>query len=302
MTLPIDFQFSQGSLQDYVDCPRRFQLRYLLHVAWPAVQSEPVLENERHREMGAIFHRLVYQYSLGIPVERLSRMAASSRLGGTELETWWQNYLSSSLIQSLRPAAITGQGSLKGEPFGHYFSEISLAGHLCGTTLTATYDALWVATTSGGNQVIILDWKTNRKRQKRAILSSQLQTRVYQYLIVSAGAGLNGGSALAPAQIEMIYWFAGFPDDPECFAYSTAQYETDTAYLSGLIEAIRGAGVDDFPNCIDQRPCKFCVYRSLCERGVKPGDLRDEADEVIPPGSEAPGKDIDFDQITEIEF
>ena len=46
MTLPPTFQFSQNSLQDYVDCPRRFQLRYLLRQPWPAVESEPLSEYE----------------------------------------------------------------------------------------------------------------------------------------------------------------------------------------------------------------------------------------------------------------
>ena len=47
MTLPINFLFSQASLNDYVECARRFQLRYLLEQEWPAVASEPLLERER---------------------------------------------------------------------------------------------------------------------------------------------------------------------------------------------------------------------------------------------------------------
>ena len=40
--LPQDYQFSQGSLQDYVDCSRRFQLRYLWMQPWPSlVVDEP---------------------------------------------------------------------------------------------------------------------------------------------------------------------------------------------------------------------------------------------------------------------
>ena len=56
MTLPADFQFSQGSLQDYADCPRRFQLGYILRLAWPAVEAEPVLESERRQLQGQAFH------------------------------------------------------------------------------------------------------------------------------------------------------------------------------------------------------------------------------------------------------
>ena len=57
MPLPANFRFSQASLTDYLDCPRRFQLRYLLEQAWPAVESEPLLERERLAELGRRFHR-----------------------------------------------------------------------------------------------------------------------------------------------------------------------------------------------------------------------------------------------------
>ena len=57
--LPPTFTFSQSSLQDYFDCPRRFQLRYIEQVAWPAVETEPMLENERRQQAGLHFHRLV---------------------------------------------------------------------------------------------------------------------------------------------------------------------------------------------------------------------------------------------------
>jgi len=39
MSLPTGFRFSQASLQDYVDCPQRFQLRYLAALQWPAVEA-----------------------------------------------------------------------------------------------------------------------------------------------------------------------------------------------------------------------------------------------------------------------
>jgi hypothetical protein len=47
MILPGDFQFSQASLQDYVDCPKRFPLCYLMKLSWPAIQAEPVSEHEQ---------------------------------------------------------------------------------------------------------------------------------------------------------------------------------------------------------------------------------------------------------------
>ena len=64
MRLIENFQFSQANLQDFVDCRRRFQLRYLQHIAWPAIESEPVLENERFLQQGARFHRMIQQHLL----------------------------------------------------------------------------------------------------------------------------------------------------------------------------------------------------------------------------------------------
>ncbi len=42
---PNSFTFSQSSLQDYMDCARRFQLRYIDQLNWPAINTETVVEN-----------------------------------------------------------------------------------------------------------------------------------------------------------------------------------------------------------------------------------------------------------------
>src|SRR5512143_2637063 len=87
------FEFSQSSLQDYVDCRRRFQLRYLQRVAWPAIQAEPAREFERHIQRGERFHRLAQQYLVGVPVEKLDRMASADV--DENLQRWWQNFIDS---------------------------------------------------------------------------------------------------------------------------------------------------------------------------------------------------------------
>lgn len=78
--LPLPFPFSQSSLQDYLDCPRRFELRYLRQLQWPAVESEPVLENECRQPEGQLFHRLGQQHLPGIPLEKLTSLASSPNL------------------------------------------------------------------------------------------------------------------------------------------------------------------------------------------------------------------------------
>lgn len=90
MILPTDLQFSQASLQDYVDCQRRFQLRYVQRVAWPAAEAEPAMEmeNERYLRQGAVFHRLIHQHLLGIAPDKLAATVTDVDLIG-----WWRNYL-----------------------------------------------------------------------------------------------------------------------------------------------------------------------------------------------------------------
>ena len=81
---------SQSSLQDYVDCPRRFQLRYVERLSYPAIESEPTLENEKHQQEGEYFHRLVQQHLIGIPAEQISTLANTPNL-----QRWWENFLDS---------------------------------------------------------------------------------------------------------------------------------------------------------------------------------------------------------------
>lgn len=276
MALPNDFQFSQGSLQDYVDCPRRFQLRYVLQLAWPAQEVEPALENERHMQQGAAFHRLVHRHALGIREEDLSRTVQEP-----DLRRWWHNYL------ERRP---------EGLPETRY-PEIVLSAPAGEHRLLAKYDLVAV---EAGQRAIIVDWKTSRRRPKHKYLAQRLQTKVYPYLLVQAGAHLNGGQPLVPEQVEMVYWFADHPDNPVHFGYDATEYEADETYLTSLVEEIAGLGEEDLPLTTQERRCKFCPYRSLCRRGVEAGPLDEMEDEAD--AGDAFDVVLDFEQIAEIEY
>jgi hypothetical protein len=62
---------SQSSLQDYNDCPRRFELRYLQQLAYPAIETEPALENEKHQRKANIFTGWPSNISSAFPPSRL---------------------------------------------------------------------------------------------------------------------------------------------------------------------------------------------------------------------------------------
>jgi CRISPR/Cas system-associated exonuclease Cas4 (RecB family) len=280
MNLPDGFQFSQGSLQDFVDCRRRFLLRYVWGLAWPAVQSEPVVENERTMQQGVSFHRLAHQQLLGVTIESLA-----DQIHDEELERWWVNFLR--YVPTLTQA---GDGA-------RLYPEITLTAPLGVYRLAAKYDLVKIA--SGGKATII-DWKTARKRPKRQHLAERLQTRVYPYLLGSAGAQLNLGEPFQPEQVEMVYWFAGFPDQPERFAYDQQQFQADQAYLIELVAEIDRLEEEHFVMTVRQERCAYCVYRSLCDRGVEAGPQVDLAGDLE--GDDGLGFSLDFEQIAEIEF
>jgi len=271
-------------LQDYSDCRRRFELRYLQRLPWPAIETEPALENERHMRKGADFHHLAHQHQVGLPVERLS-----SQIKDEELAEWWQRYLATS----------SNVTTLPGYAPVHKFSEILLSAPLAGYTLLAKFDLLLV---QPGQHLRIVDWKTSRRRSERAWLARRLQTLVYRFLAVEAASHLNGGQPVKPDQVDMAYWFTTSPDQPEIFKYSLEQYQSDREYLTRQISQIAAAGPDDFPLTPDEQRCRFCVYRSLCDRGVSAGMFDPQESPVDEDIDLALDASLDFDQIAEIEF
>jgi CRISPR/Cas system-associated exonuclease Cas4 (RecB family) len=285
MNWPDDFQFSQASLQDYVDCRRRFQLRYLLELAWPAIQAEPAAEQEIHARQGELFHRLVQQHQQGISAERLARIAqaADEAQGDDRLSLWWENY------RQAAPADLPRQR----------YPEVTLSAPVAGHRLLAKYDLI---AAEPGRRAVIVDWKTSRFRPGRPWLAARLQTRVYRYVLVEAGAALDEGRPWQPDQVEMIYWFANHPEPPERLKYGEREHSADGEYLSALIAEIKAAGEDDFTLTEDERRCRLCSYRSLCNRGVEAG----EPDFASPEDADGSPADWDsrfeFEQVAEIAY
>lgn len=279
--LPGDFTFSQTSLQDFVDCARRFQLRYVERRRWPALLTDDPGENERRMRAGDAFHRLVHQHLSGISAEVLSRQLAESQRTDPDVRRWWASWLAHAPLDAL-PATRR--------------AETTLTARIDGQAVLAKFDVLAVDQATG--QVVIVDWKTTPHRPTVNGLSARLQTRLYRALVVLAGAAVMGGAAVDPAAVTMTYWFTEFPDAPIHLPYSAAAFAADVTYLRGLLADVAGRGADDFALTEDARRCRFCEYRSLCDRGVAGGplseaDLLAEDDESLA---------IDVEQIGELAF
>ena len=272
-TLPNSFQFSQSNLQDYLDCPRRFELKYILQYKWPAPISEPVIEFEHHIQQGIYFHQMVQQLLSGIALEQLS--APPDDL---DLMMWWQNFINHP------PYEEPGQLMLPEYRLSIPFLEFRLVAQL----------DLILMEPSG--HVIIFDWKTTRSHPKRQSVLKRVQTRLYPMILAKAGLRHQ---TIDPNDLSMKYWYAGFPEKPDEIIYSHGLYQADQDYIHSLVQTILDTQPGLFELTPDLKKCAYCNYRSLCERGEKAGDLNGLNDET---NLEDQDIDFDFKSTPEIAF
>jgi len=274
-------QFSQANLQDFQDCKRRFFLRHIRKLAWPAVESHPMRENEILREHGVAFHRMAQQYFLGIPESNLNKLNTDEPLHG-----WWQNFIES------KPSF-----SAVENPDARIFPEFTLNTILDGHRLTAKFDLLVVLDA----KIIIYDWKTSRRRPDIKWLDRKLQTRVYPFVVAKSGAYLlRGRQTLLPENVQLVYWFADFPNQPEIISYSKEKMDADSHFVSNIIAEIAGLDSTDeevFNRTSQDKICSFCVYRSLCRKGISAG-VENEMEDML----DLEPFSMDLDQIAEVGF
>ncbi len=279
MNLPADFDFTQGNLQDYVDCAYRFYLRYILHARWPALLVDDALDFEQRSQIGGRFHRLIQQYLLGVPENRISALAEVDP--SLELSLWWHHFL-----VHVRPWLD-----------GQLFVETTLSTTLSGHRLVAKYDLILY---DEQGTLIIFDWKTSQKRIKREWLLKRIQTRLYRFILTDSNAILIPNQTTPADGVTMHYWFAPHPESPVMLPYKQTDYEADKTYFISLLEEIQQKPESSFRRTDDLKKCHFCVYRSLCDRGIKAGDL--ESFEDFEPLSEEIEPEVEFENIAEIEF
>lgn len=276
MSIDPGFRFSQSSLAAFTSCPRSFALRYIQKLAWPAVVTEPVLERERHLEIGSRFHLLIQQYMAGMPAETIART-----INDETLQTWWVNFSKFDPLQNQE---------------GRKLSEFTLSTRIRGYFLDAKYDLLIV---HPDRTFTIFDWKTNKVIPPISKLGNSLQTMVYRFVIAQAGKTLIGGNEPLPEKIQMVYWYVEYPDQPVELVYTPAALDKDNRKLNQLIQEIDSLPLDAFSMTTNHKTCELCQYRSYCDRGIAAGNWDPETDsEEVEDLLES----LNMDEIGEIAF
>ncbi|MEM6283969.1 MAG: PD-(D/E)XK nuclease family protein [Chloroflexota bacterium] len=221
----------------------------------------------------------MHQHLVGIDENTLAAGITDAQLTG-----WWEQYLTHGLTSIPQPR----------------HAEVMLTAPIGDYRLLAKYDLIAVDPTK---RAVIVDWKTSEFRPSRTTLQRRMQTIVYRYLLVEAGAYYNNDQPIPPEQVEMVYWFANFPSQPEVLPYSASQYHEDKTFLTNMVRDITAESTFPLlPESEKERVCRFCNYRSLCWENVTAGTLADMNALETESETDDLGFDIDIDQIAEIEF
>ncbi len=252
-----NLRFSQRSLADFLICPRRFKLRYVDRLIWPAPFSEADAELEALMVLGRDFHQAVHQMCVGVdPAELIAGNPDS------QLATWWEAFETHALPRL---------------PAGERSPEAALSVPMGGSWLVARFDLLIV---SPSGEATILDWKTGRL-PAHGELARHMQTRVYPFVLAEAGASYNHDQPIPPDQITMLYWYAQAPERFVEFPYSEEAHAQNRRELQALIDKIVGLPADGFPKVENVGPCRRCNYRAYCGRDVEPAPAIELVDEEV---------------------
>lgn len=278
MKSPIpSLHLNQTALQDFLDCPRRFELRFLNQTSWPAAMGSPLLKIESLTERGTRFHQLCQQFFIGIDEDLLS-----NSISDPHLKELWDSFLPYG--RSLQPLPKLSEQILR-MPFGDHF-------------LDAKFDLIVQLPDAS---LSIIDWKTAAVKPSRTILANRVQTFLYPFILQHAGGDLFTSSIYDPSAITMQYYYPLSSSPEEIFVQSEEeqiQTQQKITVLIDQIEEMIGQAVP-FPMVDDQKSCQYCLFRSYCERGFDTSPL--------PLGLELEKEDLtntqfDLDLIKEIDY
>jgi len=272
-----NFVFSSQNLQDFQDCERRFELKYLLKQEWPAPQSEPAFEVERRIRIGREFHFMIHQYLCGIPLDDLLRMDIEP-----EIHQWLKLF----------------KTFIENYSFVEYQSEFSIIMPFHNYFLTAVYDLIGLTDQS---KLLIMDWKTSPHPPKKESFTRTVQNILYPFMAYENRRQIfKVTNDIGYGDMEMIYWNAIHPQQVVIFPYSAQQHKKNNEFLADLTETISQKSISSFSKTDDKNKCAYCQYRSLCQRGIQAGMVDQnqenpfEIDEIV--------SEMRFDDSAEIPY
>ena len=255
---------SRAKLQAFLACPRRFQLRSLKHLPWPAVPNDA--QSAEMMSRGQQFHLLMERHFLGLN-------PSLSSVGDEVVSGWFQAFKESKLRL----------------PNGRYLPEHRLTVPIGDHLLLGRFDLLIVGEQEDGAPFAhIYDWKTGKARHE-SVLRQDWQTRLYLALLAEGGGALwpkgrfpNARHSIQPEYITMTYWYATEPELPRVIVYSQAEHTRNWAEIQTIVAQIdEHLAQDEWPKTDDWVHCRHCAYQVYCGRQAADVNQRELVDEPV---------------------
>lgn len=236
--------FSRQKLTTFLACQRRFQLRYVQELPWPA---EPAGEAWREASRrGRAFHRMLHRHFLDLPVDEPAG-------DDPVLQRWWQTFRKQ------------GPSMPAGERRPEETLTVPIAGHL----LSGRFDLLVLS----AERAHVFDWKTEARPRSAAALHDDWQTTLYLALLVEGSQALRpGGRPIDPDEVTLTYWFVQAPQNVVTISYSREAHARNWQQLADLVRRIddRLSEGGAWPLTDDWEECGRCPYQILCGRQGAP--------------------------------
>ena len=256
---------SQYKLATFLTCQRRFQLRYLRRLPWPAT---PLPERtEQLLQQGQDFHQLLERHFLGLPV-------SPATIPDSQVRQWWQAFTDHAPVPHVPNSA-------------RFLPESGLTVPLGNHLLYGRFDLLVIGENANKQLFAhVFDWKTGRPATTEE-LNGRWQTRLYLALLAEGGSAFWPQNVhLAPEQISLTYWYVQTADSPITIRYSSAAHQANWAELEQIAAQLETATLaNEWPLTEDWSICRACAYQAFCGRqgaGTAVPEL-DEQEETDPP-------------------
>lgn len=240
LKLPPGFQYTQAKLQDFLDCPRRFYLKYIEGQRWPAPVTVPQSAYEAAMRRGQLIHQIIERHQAGIALDNLQ----ASYVDDDKLQKCLTRYMElCPELSEYAPAMAEARLSLLLNSNYH---------------ILAKFD--WIGFNAG--RLMAIDWKTGRLPATER-LKQRMQTVVYLLVLYRSGAALVQETV---DEYVLRYVSLG-TGEQRIFTVTTASVAALEKRVLSTIEAIQ---YSDYAKVEQHQPCRYCVYRGLCGRGQAP--------------------------------
>ncbi len=245
------FILSRGRLIDFLECPRRFELRYLRQLAWPTTPMDK--KTAVSLQDGQQFHNLLERRFLHLETDEAALPPA--------IRDWYTIFQQSETLL----------------PDGDYLPELTLTVPIGDHFLTGRFDLL----IRDNEHLHLFDWKTGRPRNAAA-LHADWQTRLYLAMVVESGQAISP-NAISPGNVSLTYWYVNDPNAPRRIQYDAAWHKRNWAEIEGIVEDINGRlQTERWEKTADHAPCRRCAYQIYCDRKADPHPLPPDPASPIP--------------------